>query len=68
MTTFPTAHTSNQHENSITVVRSDSTKIDFCHMPNEIIIGETQGESHTQIVISIEEARALHSHLASILG
>lgn len=65
-----TVSTSNQHENSVTVLRPDSTKIDFCHMPNELIIGETvpATDSHHHIILSIEEARALQSHLAIVLG
>jgi hypothetical protein len=65
--------TVNQFENSVTVLRPDSTKIDFCHVPslNEFIVGQTTGvtgDNHTQIVLSIPEARELQNHLSTVLG
>ena len=65
--------TLNADENSRTVHRDNGTRLDFCHMPNldEVIIGETTGvtgDEHHQIILSMEEARALQSHLATVLG
>ena len=56
--------------NSATVARTDGSKVDFCHMKDEIVIGETipATDSHHQIVLSLQEARALQSHLTSVLG
>jgi len=61
--------TQNQDEHSVTVTRSDSTKIDFVSMKDEIIVGQTNpaDDSHTQIVLTTEEAKALQAHLATVL-
>jgi len=42
-------HTVNQDETSVTVERENGSKIDFCQMNNELVIGETQGDNHHQI-------------------
>jgi len=67
-----TRTTTNQDEISVTITRSDDSRIDFCHMLSlgEVIIGETNpaGDSHTHIVLSMEEAQALQKHLTTVLG
>lgn len=65
--------TSNQDENSVTVLRENGTRIDFCYMTklDEVVIGETSGDTgddHIQIVLSIPEARELQKHLTTVLG
>lgn len=55
--------THNQHEDSVTIQREDGSPVDFVHMEQELIIGETGRESHTQIVLSLAEAQALQEHL-----
>lgn len=59
--------TNNQHETSVTVLRENGVKVDFCHMENEIIVGETKGDEHHHIVLSIEEAQELQKHLTAVL-
>jgi hypothetical protein len=55
--------TTTQHENSVTVVRDTGTRVDFVYQDNEIILGETTGESHTQIVLTPQEAIAFAEHI-----
>jgi len=64
-------HTTNQFESSVTVTRENGSRIDFCHMEDEIIIGETSGETgdnHTQIALNLQEAYILKEKLIRVLG
>jgi hypothetical protein len=59
--------TRNYDEHSVTVRRGNGEKVDFVGMKDEIVIGQTLGDEHTHIVLSIDEAKELQSHLSNVI-
>jgi hypothetical protein len=65
--------TSNQHELSLSLVRPDTTILDFCvmrptlHGTPELVIGlgDSEGEEIKSIHLTVAEAQALRAHLNS---
>jgi hypothetical protein len=66
--------THNEHEHTVTISRSNGTKLEFVYLSDKLIsaeftiaLNDQEGNQLQEIPLSMEEAKELHSHLSIVL-